>query len=144
MGSDCWQAVVGCNGDKFGKTQTQIVAVGTLAPAPLTGPGAWWPDFIKQGSGDGRHISLLQADPEKWRDFDETLRCNPVAAINPYLRKTLEREYGAAIDSDRAARPFKQFRLNIPVIRSIRNRSSLLQNGRVSLLARSRRVKEGR
>ena len=98
----------------LGKRQTQIVAVGTLAPAPLTGPGAWWPDFIKQGSGDGRHVSLLQADHEKWRDFDEVLRVNPVAAINPHLRKTLEREHAAALLSDRAARPFKQFRLNIP------------------------------
>ena len=98
----------------LGKRKTQIIAIGTLAPAPLTGPGAWWPDFINQGSGDGKHIALLQANPERWRDFDEVLRVNPVAAINPHLRKTLEREYRAAVESERAARPFKQFRLNIP------------------------------
>ena len=109
-GKRLWDAMA----TSLGKRQTQIVAVGTLAPAPLTGPGAWWPDFIKQGSGDGRHVSLLQADPEKWRDFDEVLRCNPVAAVNPYLRKTLEREYRAALESERAARPFKQMRLNVP------------------------------
>ena len=109
-GKRLWDAMA----TSLGKRQTQILAVGTLAPAPLTGPGAWWPGFVNQGSGDGRHISLLQADPEKWKSFDEVLRCNPVAAINPHLRKTLEREYRAAIDSDRAARTFKQFRLNIP------------------------------
>ena len=109
-GKRLWDAMA----TSLGKRQTQILAVGTLAPAPLTGPGAWWPDFIKQKSGDGRHIAVLAADPDKWRDFDEVLRVNPVAAINPHLRKTLEREYRAAIDSDRAARPFKQFRLNIP------------------------------
>ena len=109
-GKRLWDAMA----TSLGKRQTQIVAVGTLAPAPLTGPGAWWPSFIKQGSGDGRHVSLLQADPEKWRDFDEVLRVNPVAAINPYLRKTLEREFRAAVESERAARPFKQFRLNVP------------------------------
>ena len=109
-GKRLWDAMA----TSLGKRQTQILAVGTLAPAPLTGPGAWWPDFINQESGDGRHVSLLQADPERWRDFDEVLRVNPVAAINPHLRKTLEREYRAAIDSERAARPFKQFRLNIP------------------------------
>ena len=105
-----WNAMV----TSLGKRKTQIIAIGTLAPAPLTGPGAFWPDFIKQGSGDGRHVSLLQADPEKWRDFDEVLRVNPVSAVNPHLRKTLEREYRAALESERAARPFKQFRLNIP------------------------------
>ena len=98
----------------LGKRKTQIIAIGTLAPAPLTGPGAWWPDFIKQGSGGGRHVSLLQADPEKWESFDEVLRVNPVAAINPYLRRTLEREHAAALESDRAARTFRQYRLNIP------------------------------
>ena len=82
-GKRLWDAMA----TSLGKRQTQILAVGTLAPAPLTGPGAWWPDFIKQGSGDGRHVSLLQADPEKWRDFDEVLRVNPVSAVNPHLRK---------------------------------------------------------
>ena len=102
-----WNAVT----TALGKRKTQVIAIGTLAPA---GPGSWWPDFIKQGSGDGRHVSLLQADAEKWTDFDEVLRVNPVAAINPYLRRTLEREHKAALESDRAARTFKNFRLNIP------------------------------
>ena len=66
------------------------------------------------GAGDGRHISLLQADSAKWRDFDEVLRVNPVSAINPHLRRVLEREHRAALASERAARTFRQFRLNLP------------------------------
>ena len=97
-----------------GKRKTTVIAIGTLAPAPLTGPGSFWPDLIKQGSGEGRHVALLQADPAKWRDFDEVLRVNPVSSINPFLRETLEREHAAALKSERAARTFKQFRLNIP------------------------------
>ena len=69
---------------------------------------------MASGSGDGRHVSLLQADHEKWRDFDEVLRVNPVSAINPHLRRTLEREHEAALSSERAARTFRQYRLNIP------------------------------
>ena len=98
----------------LGKRKTTIIAIGTLAPAPLTGPAAFWPDFIKQGSGGGRHVSLLQADPEKWESFYEVLRVNPVAAINQYLRRTLEREHRAALESERAARTFRQYRLNLP------------------------------
>ena len=97
-----------------GKRKTTVIAIGTLAPAPLTGPGSFWPDLIKQGSGEGRHVALLQADPAKWRDFDEVLRVNPVAAINPYLRQTLEREHKVALKSERAARTFRNFRLNLP------------------------------
>ena len=98
----------------LGKRRTQIVVVGTLAPAPLTGPASWWPSFVAEGSGDGRHVALLQADAELWGDFAEVLRVNPVAAINPHLRRVLEREHRAALASERAARTFRQYRLNIP------------------------------
>ena len=98
----------------LGKRRMTICAIGTLAPSPLSGPAAWWPALIKSGSGDARHVSLLQADPEKWEGFDEVLRVNPVAAINPHLKSTLEREHKAALESDRSARTFRQYRLNIP------------------------------
>ena len=109
-GRRLWDAML----TSLGKRRTQIIAVGTLAPAPLTGPGAFWTQFVSAGSGDGRHVALLQADPEKWEDFQETLRVNPVTSINPHLKRTLEREHQAALESSRAARTFKQFRLNLP------------------------------
>ena len=109
-GRRLWDAIT----TALGKRRTTVVAVGTLAPAPLTGPASWWPSVVASGSGDGRHVSLLQADHDKWRDFDEVLRCNPVAHVNPFLRRTLEREHAAALSSERAARPFLQYRLNIP------------------------------
>ena len=109
-GRRLWDAIT----TALGKRRTTVVAVGTLAPAPLTGPASWWPSFVASGNSDGRHVALLQADADKWRDFDEVLRVNPVAAINPHLRRTLAREHEAALSSERAARPFKQYRLNIP------------------------------
>ena len=98
----------------LGKRKTQLVMVGTLAPAAQTGPASWWPQFISEGSGAARHVSLLQADPDRWRDFNETLRCNPVSMINPFLRRALEREHAAAMTSELAARTFRQYRLNLP------------------------------
>ena len=110
QGRRLWDAMV----TSLGKRHAQIIVVGTLAPAPLTGVASWWPSFVASGSGDGRHVALLQADAAKWRDFDEVLRVNPVAAINPHLRRVLEREHRAALASERAARTFRQFRLNLP------------------------------
>ena len=110
QGRRLWDAML----TSLGKRKTQIIVVGTLAPAPLRGVASWWPSFVASGTGDGRHVALLQADPEKWESFDEVARVNPVASINPYLRKTLEREHRAALESERAARTFRQFRLNIP------------------------------
>ena len=109
-GRRLWDAIT----TALGKRKMTVVAVGTLAPAPLTGPASFWPSFIASGNGDGRHVSLLQADEEKWTDFEEVLRVNPVAAVNPHLRRTLEREHTDALASDRTSRTFKQFRLNIP------------------------------
>ena len=110
QGRRLWDAMV----TSLGKRKTQILVVGTIAPAILTGPASWFPALVASGSGDGRHISLLQADPAKWKDFEEVLRVNPVAAINPHLRRVLEREHRAALASERAARTFRQYRLNIP------------------------------
>ena len=72
----------------LGKRHCQIVLCGTLAPAPLTG---WWPELIQAGSGAGVHLELLQADENKWRDWDECLRVNPAHLVNPFLEKTLRR-----------------------------------------------------
>ena len=110
QGRRLWDAIT----TALGKRECQILAVGTLSPAPLVGPASWWPSLVASGSGEGRHVSLLQADPGKWKDFDEALRVNPIAAINPHLRRVLEREHRAAIESDRASRPYRQFRLNLP------------------------------
>ena len=110
QGRRLWDAML----TSLGKRKTQIVVVGTLAPAPSTGPASWWPQFVAEGSGDGRHVALLQAHPEKWGEFDEVLRVNPVCAVNQHLRRTLEREHRAALESDRAARTFRQYRLNLP------------------------------
>ena len=109
-GRRLWDAV--CTG--LGKRTMTIVAVGTLAPAPLTGPASWWPATVAAGSGDATHVALLQADPDWWESFDEVLKCNPVAAVNPHLRRALEREHKAALESDRAARTFRNYRLNLP------------------------------
>ena len=109
-GRRLWDAVT----TALGKRRMTVVAVGTLAPAPLTGPASWWPSFVASGSGEGRHVVLIQAEPSKWTEFDEVLRVNPVAAINPHLRRRLEVEHAEALKSERAARTFRQFRLNLP------------------------------
>ena len=109
-GHRLWDAV--CTG--LGKRKMTIIAIGTLAPALLTGPASWWPATVAAGSGNSTHVSLLQADPDRWESFDEVLRVNPVAAVNPHLRRALEREHKGALESDRAARTFRNYRLNLP------------------------------
>ena len=109
-GRRLWDAV--CTG--LGKRKMTIIAIGTLAPAPLTGPASWWPATVAAGSGNATHVELIQAHHDQWESFDEVLRVNPVAAVNPHLRRALEREHQVALGSERAARTFKQYRLNIP------------------------------
>ena len=38
-------------------------------------------------------------DPDRWESFDEVLRVNPVAAVNPHLRRALEREHKTALQN---------------------------------------------
>ena len=98
----------------LGKRKCQIVLCGTVAPSPTQGPGSWWPDMVEAGSGAGVHLELLQADEKKWRDWDECLRVNPAHLVNPFLEKTLRREFEEALKSERSAIVFRQYRLNLP------------------------------
>ena len=98
----------------LGKRKCQIVLCGTIAPAPSSGAGSWWPDLVMAGSGKGVHVELVQGRFDSWKDWAEVLKANPACAVNPYLEKTLRREFEEALKSERAAIPFRQYRLNLP------------------------------
>ena len=106
-GKRLWDAIT----TALGKRRMTVIAVGTLAPAPMTGPASWWPRI--RGSGKRGRLPRLSiaGESKAVEGIFEVLRVNPVAAVNPYLRQTLEREHAAALKSERAARTFRQFRL---------------------------------
>ncbi len=88
----------------------RVVFIGTLAPS-MSG---WWPDLVRAGSGPGKHVTLLQGQPDKWDLWPEIRRCNPLAAISPDFRKTLLRERDEARADSRLKARFMSYRLNIP------------------------------
>ena len=95
-----------------GERRTTLAAIGTISPAI---PASWWPSLVAAGSDvdAGIHVQLIQANAEKWQDFDECLRVNPAVAVNPHLEQVLRREHAAALKSERAAIPYRQYRLNL-------------------------------
>lgn len=88
----------------------KVVYIGTLAPAS----SGWWHDLIQRGTHGSTYVQSLQGQPEKWDQWAEIRRCNPLTAIDAGFRKKLleERDEGRA-DSRLQAR-FKSFRLNVP------------------------------
>ena len=88
----------------------KVIFIGTLAPS-MTG---WWPQLVEGGSGPGRHVTLLQGDPERWSEWSEIRRCNPLTAISPEFRKTLRRERDEALADSRLKARFLSYRLNYP------------------------------
>ena len=102
-----WSAIVG----SCGKTETTILCVGTIAPAETP---HWWPALLARGSRPGVHIELLQGAREAWDAWPNIRKANPVAAVNPILRKTLLRERNEARRDDRLRARFQSDRLNLP------------------------------
>ena len=88
----------------------RAVFIGTLAPA-MSG---WWHDLVNDGSGPTTYVQSLQGNAEKWDQWPEIRRCNPLTAISGDFRKRLlvERD-DARVDSRLKAR-FLSFRLNRP------------------------------
>ena len=86
------------------------VYIGTIAPAMR----GWWPEMATGGNGDGLYVQLLQGDPEKWDNWREIMRVNPLAKVSPDFRAKLHRERQAARSDSRLKARFLSYRLNVP------------------------------
>ena len=96
----------------MGKPNSPLKAVyiGTIAPSDR----GWWPALIKRGSHGSTYVQALQGDVEKWDQWSEIKRCNPLTAISKeFVNKLLEERAEARKDSRLRAR-FLSFRLNCP------------------------------
>ena len=88
----------------------RVVYIGTLAPA-ISG---WWHELIADGSHGSTYVQALQCDHDKWDQWGEIRRCNPLTAISAdFRRKLLEERDAARADTWLKAR-FLSYRLNVP------------------------------
>ncbi len=88
----------------------KLILTGTQAPADLD---SWWPNLLSLGSGPGRYVQVLAADPsEPWDAWPTIYGCNPMVWSNPHLRKTILRERDEARKDETLRASFKAFRLN--------------------------------
>ena len=56
----------------------------------------------------------VQGDPEKWDNWREIKRCNPLTAISPEFRAKLKEERDEARKDSRLKGRFLSYRLNVP------------------------------
>ena len=88
----------------------RAIFIGTLAPATA----GWWHDLIADGSHHSISVQSLRGDPEKWDQWPEIRRVNPLTAISAsFRRKLLEERDAARLDTRLRAR-FLSYRLNCP------------------------------
>ena len=88
----------------------RVVYIGTLAPAV----GGWWHDLIADGSRGSTYVQALQGAPDKWDQWGEIRRCNPLTAISADFRRKLLEERDAARRDSRLKARFLSYRLNVP------------------------------
>ena len=88
----------------------KAIFIGTLAPSM----GGWWHDLVNDGSGPTTYVQALQGSPDKWAQWGEIRRCNPLTAISPEFRKRLKVERDAARLDSRLKARFLSYRLNRP------------------------------
>ena len=102
-----WDALTTAQGKP--NSPLKIVLIGTLAPA-MSG---WWHDLIADGSNGTTYVQALYGNPEKWDDWNEIKRCNPLS-FDPNFRKKLLEERDEARKDTRLKARFCSYRLNIP------------------------------
>ena len=88
----------------------RVIYIGTLAPAV----SGWWHDLVAGGSHGSTYVQMLRGDPEKWNDWKEIARCNPLTKISALFRKKLREELAAGQTDTRLKARFMSYRLNVP------------------------------
>ncbi|MDE2667222.1 MAG: hypothetical protein OXI69_13845 [Acidobacteriota bacterium] len=88
----------------------RAVYIGTLAPST----GGWWHDLVKDGSGPGVYVQVLQGDRKTWDRWPTIRKANPLTAISADFRAKLLQERDAARRDTRLKARFLSYRLNIP------------------------------
>ena len=84
--------------------------IGTLSPAT----SGWWHDLIDDGTHGSTYVQALRGDPERWDQWPEIRRCNPLTAISSDFRRKLLQERDAARADSRLKARFLSYRLNVP------------------------------
>ena len=103
-----WDAITTAQG-KPG-SPLRVVIIGTLAPAQA----GWWHDLIGTGTSGTAYVQALQANPDKWDDWKEIMRVNPLAKVSPEFRAKLKEEREEARGDSRLKARFLSYRLNVP------------------------------
>ena len=97
----------------MGKPDSDLRAIyiSTLAPSL----GGWWHDLVGAGTIAGRqYVQLLQADRDKWDQWREIMRVNPLARISEQFQEVLRDELNQAKHDTRLKSRFLSYRLNLP------------------------------
>ena len=88
----------------------KVIYIGTLAPSK----NGWWHDLVEGGTRGTTYVQALQGDPEKWDQWSEIRRVNPLTAISSSFRKRLLQERDDARGDTRLKARFLSYRLNLP------------------------------
>lgn len=88
----------------------RAVYIGTLAPAT----SGWWHELVEDGSHGSVHVQALRGDPDRWDQWPEIRRCNPLTAISESFRRKLLEERDSARRDSRLKARFLSYRLNVP------------------------------
>ena len=91
-------------------TDLTVVYVGTLAPSS----SGWWHDLIADGSQGSTFVQSLTGKPDRWDQWSEIRRCNPLTAVSAEFRRTLLEERDKARRDTRLKARFLSYRLNLP------------------------------
>ena len=88
----------------------RAVYIGTLAPAV----GGWWHDLVKDGTRGSVYVQALQGRRERWNQWREIARVNPLAKVSADFRSRLREELEEAKRDSRLKARFLSYRLNLP------------------------------
>ena len=108
-GEALWDSIVTAQG-KAG-SRLKVIGIGTMAPAL---PNSWWHRLIERGTWGTTYVQLVQGRADRWAQWREILRVNPLARVAPEMAAKLREERDEALDDERLKARFLSMRHNLP------------------------------
>ena len=102
-------AIQGAHGKP--NSNLRVLYCGTVAPAVSP---HWWADLVGAGSVGSTHVTLYAGDPDKWDEWPNIRKANPLMSHFEQSRKVLMSERDAARRDSRLRARFLSYRLNSP------------------------------
>ncbi len=113
-GLTMFESIQGAIGKPGSRLKVVYIGTRSIGGAAPPDPESWWPTLIREGSRGLTYVQFHQGDPDRWDQWQNIRRANPLMSLFAESRAVLLEERDKARTDPRLRAAFLSDRLNVP------------------------------